>query len=409
MDQWRITERWPNQTIPIAFTDDYPEESRATVYQAMDRLNKMTCVRFTNATLTPSAHHVKIDQKSRACYSKVGKVVGQGKAARRGHQLATLHPDCLRQDGKIMHVLLHMLGLPHQENRPDRDEYVVIHQDNLKVGMKRNFRKITGRFAPVTAGLPYDYGSIMHSPASAFANTNGPAMSLRKPYQGKVGQRDWPSPTDIATMNRLYECHDHYLGDDILGAVPYKDFHAGFMSRNVTISEALRDWIDYMKEQEGMTPSPAGETYPITQEQDKEITETTPVQPATVTTPVPTTDTASLPAPVSPEGKTSSADLGKENARLREENERLLQEKSKVEDLLYEEREKNDRLVQTLEELDSVYQENVKLINMYVKRQQEGEERNRRQFNALRQDVVELGRYLVRREERNRQSPKAPQ
>ena len=40
-----------------------------------------------------------------------------------------------------------------------------------------------------------------------------------------MGQRDALSKSDVARINRLYRCHDHYLGDDLPGAEPFEEWN----------------------------------------------------------------------------------------------------------------------------------------------------------------------------------------
>ena len=86
-----------------------------------------------------------------------------------------------------MHELLHVLGDNHEQNRPDRDDFVTVHWENIESDKRDNYYKTT--FDPfdtsplckdvsappfsnldncqsgtvTTAfGLPYDYESVMH-------------------------------------------------------------------------------------------------------------------------------------------------------------------------------------------------------------------------------------------------------
>lgn len=68
--------------------------------------------------------------------------------------------------------------------------------------------------------LPYDYGSVLHYRAVAFAKVYGTQTIIpRVPSAATaMGQRIRFSQVDIAKLNRLYRCpRAYYLGDDIEG------------------------------------------------------------------------------------------------------------------------------------------------------------------------------------------------
>ena len=47
-------------------------------------------------------------------------------------------------------------------------------------------------------------------------------LLILKPYAGYMGQGDEMTLTDLAKVNRLYRCEDHYLGDNLTQAIPYE-------------------------------------------------------------------------------------------------------------------------------------------------------------------------------------------
>ena len=59
----------------------------------------------------------------------------------------------------IMHEFMHALGLFHMQSRPDRDNYVQIHFDNIQDGKEHNFNKCE---SCLTFDVPYDAKSFMH-------------------------------------------------------------------------------------------------------------------------------------------------------------------------------------------------------------------------------------------------------
>ena len=64
-----------------------------------------------------------------------------------------------------VHEFLHIIGLMHEHQRPDRDDYVWIDFDNIQPDYHSAFNKCDDC---KTYNVPYDPKSIMHYPAKAF-------------------------------------------------------------------------------------------------------------------------------------------------------------------------------------------------------------------------------------------------
>ncbi|XP_071528550.1 uncharacterized protein [Panulirus ornatus] len=330
--------RWPRNIVRVAFSKDYPADAnRTVVYRVMDDINRQTCVKFVNSS-DPSKYHVRLNDFVMSCASPIGY-----RNDPRGYQMATLHPLCLKKEGTVAHLFMHVLGLHHQQMRSDRDQHVTMNHENLVSSAKPNFRKLHNRFASTTLGLPYDYGSVTHFPTHAFTNGKGPHASLTRPYVGTLGQREGLSSGDIASINRLYECSDHYLGDDIPGAVPYKDFHDGLMARKSKVSDALREWMNRVTAAEQREPTtttgPEGTTTtttePTTTEPVTTTTEpvTTTTEPVTTTTEPVTTTTEPVTTTTEPVTTTTTgSDAGREVIQsLRRQNLQIRQALEEIE------------------------------------------------------------------------------
>ena len=68
---------------------------------------------------------------------------------------------CELQSGYVTHELGHALGLFHEHQRPDRDDYISVVRENIKTGQESNFSPVNPTFIDYL-GVPYDLTSDMH-------------------------------------------------------------------------------------------------------------------------------------------------------------------------------------------------------------------------------------------------------
>ena len=118
--------------------------------------------------------------------------------------------------GTVVHELLHVLGMGHEQARPDRDDYVTVHWQNIKSGMASQFEKKPS----ADTARPYDVGSIMHYSGLSFSNGRGPSMTPTRRGQSdlyasglrKMGQREGISRLDWEQLVHLYNCRQDNRG-----------------------------------------------------------------------------------------------------------------------------------------------------------------------------------------------------
>lgn len=118
------TYKWPNGTVPYLFDESYTEQNRAAVLSGMDIFRKETCVRFVPKT-SQHTEHIKFT-KSAACGANVGY-----RKNRKESLDVTYSEYCLTIRGAIQHEMFHVLGLLHEQARPDRDDHIQIFWENI--------------------------------------------------------------------------------------------------------------------------------------------------------------------------------------------------------------------------------------------------------------------------------------
>ncbi|XP_049808643.1 hatching enzyme 1.2-like isoform X1 [Schistocerca nitens] len=210
-EYWRVGLRWDvfpeklwtNGTVPYYISPLYEPDDYITIYKAINILNFMTCVKFVPWNGKQKDYLLIWPIKyPKGCWSFVGK--------HGGAQIISLQPpdskgpNCLGQEGRSIHELLHALGLFHEQSRADRDQFVEIVKENIIPEFLNNFNKQS--LENTTYSFEYDYDSIMHYGAYFFSKEKGKPTIVAKNRGVKLGQRRAMSKTDCLKINDLYGC-----------------------------------------------------------------------------------------------------------------------------------------------------------------------------------------------------------
>ncbi|XP_034486696.1 low choriolytic enzyme-like [Drosophila innubila] len=190
-----VSHRWSQAIVPYEIKSRFEELELSTLLAAMEEFHDHTCIRFVPRVY--ELDYISIGNDRSGCWSAVGR--------RGGRQPVNLQtPSCLRKIGTVIHELMHALGFLHEQNREERDEYVLINQENIRQSYLKNFRKAN---STVNFGVEYDYGSIMHYSRKAFSRNGLPTMkAIKKRYGVRMGQRWGFSESDVQKLNRMYNC-----------------------------------------------------------------------------------------------------------------------------------------------------------------------------------------------------------
>ncbi|MFE2916131.1 M12 family metallopeptidase [Kitasatospora indigofera] len=182
--------RWPGGVVPYRVGADAKSLVKA-LRGAMREIEGNSCVRFVRAEQQQNWIQFV---RGEGCYSYVGMVGGR--------QNFSLGEGC-DWHGTVLHELMHALGFFHEHMRGDRDQYLVLHLENVDPSLAAQFGKV-GTENEDTLG-PFDYDSIMIYGSKSFSRNGRPTMTrpdgglLVDPYA-----RTGLSRGDVGKLNRRY-------------------------------------------------------------------------------------------------------------------------------------------------------------------------------------------------------------
>lgn len=180
--------RWENAVIPY----EIGSFSGAEIQKINDAAKYIS--NNTNLCVKPRVNEIDyifVKPVNGGCSSYVGKIGGR--------QTINLSKNC--SYGTVIHEFLHAAGLYHEQSRSDRDDHISVDFNNILDGKEHNFNK---RIENATDYGPYNYASIMHYGAFAFAKNPQIPTITTIPPSIKIGQREELSEGDIVTINSIY-------------------------------------------------------------------------------------------------------------------------------------------------------------------------------------------------------------
>ncbi|ESO98798.1 hypothetical protein LOTGIDRAFT_113898, partial [Lottia gigantea] len=108
----------------------------------------------------------------------------------------------------IMHELGHAIGMVHEHQRYDRDNYITIVRENVRPAVLDQFKKFSRNVVDI-GSVPYDYLSIMHY-GKSFFSADGFSTTIRTNnpnYQDLIGRTEQLSFIDVKAVNLMYRCN----------------------------------------------------------------------------------------------------------------------------------------------------------------------------------------------------------
>ncbi|XP_076454382.1 zinc metalloproteinase nas-15-like [Babylonia areolata] len=195
--------RWTDNTIPYEFiTSHFNVNEIYYIKAAMRRWQETTCLKFRPATSRDS-NRIRF-QNGNGCNSLLGMAGGM-------QPINLQSPGC-RYSGLYLHEVGHAIGLVHEHQLPDRDQYIYIIYDNVAPSMRIWFNKYSTKDVN-QYGVPFEYSSVMHYGITAFSK-DGSSQTIRAKDRRKekeIGRvyLKGLSFSDIKVVNLMYGCNAH--------------------------------------------------------------------------------------------------------------------------------------------------------------------------------------------------------
>lgn len=206
---------WGSQSVPYVIDNaSFSQSERRIVVQAIRRWNQQAPTRLTPRTT--ERDYLFFRRHPRNCDSTVGR--------KGGRQEVLCAVGGAFGQGNVMHEIGHAMGLLHEHQRPDRNQFIFV------TGTSRDLRiKSKG-----TAALgDYDFNSIMHYPPG----TNLKLLQRRQ----NVGQRNRLSTGDRAGLRWLRRSWQREPGTLMQIAVSRDGWLWGVNARSNIYTKRLAD------------------------------------------------------------------------------------------------------------------------------------------------------------------------
>jgi len=198
-----MSSRWPRAVVPFELNNRNSRLKEDAVRLAMEKIERKTCVRFVPREEKKHKKYliVKSISDGGSCWTKnIGVPNSEKNVINIGAGCGTAK--------KILHELLHAIGMYHTHQRWDRDRHVTIMDREIQADKTSAFKKVSKAKFP-DFGVDYDCSSIMHYEDFYFGKRKGAKTIVPKDSQNCKnlgGSKAHLSESDINWLNAFYEC-----------------------------------------------------------------------------------------------------------------------------------------------------------------------------------------------------------
>lgn len=229
----RVLGRWPNNTVYYSIQGSLPNKNR--IHDAIKHWEQKTNLRFKKRTTESNFIFFRFGD---GCSSHVGM---QG-----GKQTIQLANGC--NTGAVIHEIGHAIGLNHEQNRLDRDDFVKIHYNNIVPNMEHNFDKApsSGFFQSKDYTKNLDFKSVMLYDSFAFSKNNRPTITKLN-GQTYTAFHNVLSKGDINGVKKMYPANS---SRSLSSTNPEFINNTGYNINGLLVLRKADEWLFYDGDQE---------------------------------------------------------------------------------------------------------------------------------------------------------------
>jgi hypothetical protein len=187
--------KWPDAVIPYVFDSSATPAIRDQFEQAVGMYNNQTVIHYV--ARTNQANYVRVVAGD-GCSSYVGMMDTSFKP--NGQELTLGSNGC--GVGPALHEMGHAAGLIHEQQRPDRDNYININFNLIDPNWRSQYDMITGDLG--NNHTAYDYNSIMHYGNSQVNGQWVMTSQSGNPAPQNIGGRNVLTASDLASFKAIY-------------------------------------------------------------------------------------------------------------------------------------------------------------------------------------------------------------